>query len=308
MNRTARLLALSALLVPGAGAQAPQAGTTFRVEAPLVNVFVSVTDRAGAPITNLVKDDFRVEEDGRPQTIAVFERDTSVPLAIVLAVDLSGSTYKDFASERRAAGQFVRDVLRPQDRADLLGFSDSAQEVTGFTADAKRLAGGLSRLRPGPGGTALYNAVASASQLLRGQPGRRVLLLISDGDNTVDDMTYRDALDAAVRAQVLVYSIIDVPVEASAGRDTGGEHALIALSEQSGGRAYYASQSTLDRIFRRVSDDLRSEYLLGYYPPPPGAETPPGVFHSIRVTMASPAKAAQFSIRSRPGYFAGAAR
>jgi len=303
-----RLLLLTVLAAATMPAAVPQqAGTTFHVEAPLVNVFTSVTDKSGAPIGNLTKDDFRVAEDGRPQTIAVFERDTSAPLAIVLAVDVSGSTYKDFVAERGAAARFVKDVLRPQDHADLVEFADATREVTGFTGDAKRVAGGLHELHPGTGGTAFYNTIAVALVEGPARDGRRVLLVISDGDNTVDNMTYQDAVDAAVRDQVMVYRLIDVPVEASAGRDTGGEHAMIALSEQTGGRAYYANQATLDQIFRRVADDLRTEYLLGYYPPKPEFEDAATGFRAITVTMRDPAKA-EYSLRYRPGYYAGASR
>lgn len=280
---------------------------TFHVEVPLVPVFVSVTDKAGAPIGGLAKEDFQLFEDGKAQTIAVFERDTSAPLAIVLAVDVSGSVYKDFAAEQQAAQRFARDVLRPQDRADVVCFSDGTREVTGFTADAKRIAGGLNGLRPGAGGTAFYSSVSLSSELLRPLHGRRVLVMISDGDNTVNGVSYQDALDEAVRDEVMIYSIIDVPVAASAGRDLAGEHAMITLAEQTGGRAYYADQSSLDQIFHRIADDLRTQYLLGYYPPKRAPEDPGG-FRAIAVKMSSVANSAKYSVRNRPGYYADAGR
>jgi Ca-activated chloride channel homolog len=280
---------------------------TFHVDVPLVNVFVSVTDKAGAPIGGLTKEDFQLFEDGKAQTIAVFERDTSAPLAIVLAVDISGSVYKDFAAEQQAAQRFAKDVLRPQDRADVVCFSDGTREVTGFTADAKRIAGGLNGLRPGAGGTAFYSSVSLSSELLRPLHGRRVLLMISDGDNTVNGVSYQDALDEAVRDEVMIYSIIDVPVAASAGRDLAGEHAMITLAEQTGGRAYYADEKSLDRIFQRIADDLRTQYLLGYYPHKREFDEGNG-FRSIAVKMTDAGNNAKYSIRNRPGYYAKAAR
>jgi Ca-activated chloride channel homolog len=282
-----------------------QQGTTFHVDVPLVNVFVSVTDKAGAPIGGLEKEDFQLFENGKAQKIAVFERDTSAPLAIVLAVDLSGSVYKDFAAEQQAAQRFVKDVLRKQDRADLLAFADGTREVTGFTPDAKRIASALSGLRPGAGGTAFYSSVSLASGLLRPEHGRRVLLMISDGDNTVNGVSYQDALDEAVRDEVMIYSIIDVPVAASAGRDLAGEHAMITLAEQTGGRAYYADQASMDQIFRRIADDLRTQYLLGYYARKPAPEEE-GAFRSITVKMSDIANNAKYSVRNRPGYYASA--
>jgi Ca-activated chloride channel homolog len=299
-----RLSALLALTVLPAAAQ--QQGTTFHVEVPLVNVFVSVTDKAGAPIGGLTKDDFQLFEDGKVQRIAVFERDTSAPLAIVLSVDLSGSTYKDFAEEQAAAQQFAKDVLRPQDRADVVAFSDGTREVTGFTGNAKRIASGLGGLHPGAGGTAFYASISLSSQLLKPEHGRRVLVMISDGDNTVNGVSYQEALDEAVRDEVMIYSIIDVPVTSSAGRDLAGEHAMITLAEQTGGRAYYANQVSLDQIFHRIADDLRTQYLLGYYPQKRPAEDAGG-FRAIAVKMSSVANSGKYSVRNRPGYYANAA-
>jgi Ca-activated chloride channel family protein len=303
--------ALALLLAPvcaatvcTATACAAQQEPTFHVDVPLVNVFVSVTDKAGAPIGGLAKEDFQLSENGKPQKIAVFERDTSAPLAIVMAVDLSGSMYKDFAAEQQAAQRFAKDVLRKQDRADLVAFADGTREVTGFTGDAKRIAGGLNGLRPGAGGTAFYSTVSLTSGLLRPEHGRRVLLMISDGDNTVNGVSYQEALDEAVRDEVMIYSIIDVPVAASAGRDLAGEHAMITLAEQTGGRAYYADQATLDQVFHRISDDLRTQYLLGYYPRKPAPEER-GAFRSIAVKMTNAANS-NYSVRNRPGYYASA--
>jgi Ca-activated chloride channel homolog len=290
---------------PQATSSPPQSRVpNFRVDVGLVPVFVSVTDKAGAPIGGLDRDDFTLSENGKTQKIAVFERDTSAPLAIVLSVDLSGSVFKDFAQEQQAALHFARNVLRPQDRASLLAFSDSTREVTGFTKDAKRIANGLSSLHRGSGGTAFYASILAASQLLAPERGRRVLVLISDGGNTVNGVSYQDALDEAVRDEVMIYSIIDVPVAASAGRDLGGEHAMITLSEQTGGRAYYADQGSLDQIFQRIADDLRTQYLLGYYPRKRAPEEEDSSsFRSIAVKVNSPANSANFSVRHRPGYY-----
>jgi Ca-activated chloride channel homolog len=304
-------LAVGLFVFPAANAQedapsaAPQSKVpNFRMDVGLVNVFVSVTDKAGAPIGGLDRDDFQLFENGKAQKIAVFERDTSAPLAIVLSVDLSASVFKDFAQEQQAAFQFAKRVLRPQDRADLLAFSDGTREVTGFTKDPKRIANALGSLHAGNGGTAFYSSIQLASHLLSPEHGRRVLVVISDGGNTVNGVTYQDALDEAARDEVMIYSIIDVPVAASAGRDLGGEHAMITLSEQTGGRAYYADQASLERIFDRIADDLRTQYLLGYYPRKRAPEEEQDGFRSIAVKMSDVAKNAKYSVRNRPGYYA----
>ncbi len=279
----------------------PQQPPVFHVDVGLVNVFCTVTDRAGAPIGNLTKDDFALYENGKVQDIALFERDTSAPLAIALSIDLSGSTHKDFPTEQQAAQHFAREVLRPQDRADLLAFSDGTREVTRFTSDPRRIANGLASLHPGKGGTAFYASIFLAAQLLRPEHGRRVLVVISDGGNTAGNVNYQEALDEAVRDEVAIYSIIDVPIAASAGRELGGEHAMITLSEQTGGRAYYADQASLDTIFRRIAEDLRAQYLLGYYPH--GGRATDDDFHSIAVKLRSVSGNANYSVRHRPGYF-----
>jgi Ca-activated chloride channel family protein len=274
------------------------------VNVKLVNVFTNVTDATGAIVGGLTKDDFAVTEDGRPQKIAVFERQSELPLNLVLAIDTSGSVRKDLPLEQEAAKKFVHALLRVQDQISLLEFATDVRQVVPFTNQPNRIDHGLANLHPGPA-TALYDAIYLASENLakhtvEGKPGRKVLVLVTDGGDTANTVTYAQALEQALRGEVMVYSIIDVPIEASAGRDTGGEHALITLAEQTGGKYFYANAGGLDRAFAQVSEDLRTQYLLGYYP----AKQPPGVtFHRIRVTVPRAAENA-FEIRYRTGYYA----
>jgi Ca-activated chloride channel family protein len=128
---------------------------------------------------------------------------------------------------------------------------------------------------------------------------RRVLVVVSDGDDTAKGATYAQALEAALRNEVMIYTIIDVPIEASAGRDLGGEHALITLAEQTGGKSFYESDGGLDKAFARVSDDLRTQYLLGYYPKD---QKPGSAFHRVQVT-APRAAADGLNIRHKAGYY-----
>jgi Ca-activated chloride channel family protein len=270
----------------------------IRVNVKLVNVFVNVADANGAPVGGLTKDNFILSEDGRPQKIAVFDRESSVPLQIVLAIDTSGTVRKDMSIEEHAAHEFVRALLRPVDQLDLMEFASDVREVVPFTNNLHQIDSGLERLRGGPA-TALYDTIFLASQSLMGRPGRRVLVIISDGDDTAHGVEYPRALEAALRSEVLVYSIIDVPIAADAGRDTGGEHALITLSQETGGKHYYA-ESDLDTAFQKVSEDLRTQYLLGYYPS--GHFTSPD-FRTISVSLAGVAGASDYSLRHRTGYY-----
>ena len=125
-----------------------------------------------------------------------------------------------------------------------------------------------------------------------------MLVVVSDGDDTVKTSTYAQALEEALRGEVMIYSLIDVPIEASAGRDTGGEHALITLAEQTGGKYFYVADGGLDKAFEKVSDDLRTQYLLGYYP---HNQEPGRIFHRIRGDGAAGIGRRTSTCGTRPG-------
>jgi len=273
--------------------------TTFRMDVKLVNLFVNVTDKTGAIVGGLTKDDFQVAEDGRPQKIAVFERQSEIPLNLVLAIDTSGSTAKDITVEQSASKHFIHALLRQQDQMSLIEFATDVRQVVPFTNKVSQLDHGLGSLRIGDA-TALYDAIYLGSESLMRKDGRKVLVLVSDGGDTAKSTTYNEALEKALRSEVMIYSIIDVPIEASAGRDTGGEHALITLSEQTGGKSFYASEGGLEKAFEKVSDDLRTQYLLAYYP---HNQEPGRSFHRLQVTVPRAAEDA-FNIRYKTGYYA----
>ena len=284
----------SALSVP-----AQESGITLHVDVKLVNVFVNVTDANGALVGGLTRDDFAIAEDGRHQDIAVFERQSELPLNLTLAIDTSASTYKDRDLEQGAAKRFVQVLMRAQDQMSVLEFDTFFSELTPITNKVAQIDHGLDRMR-GEGGTALYDAIYLGSERLGKKDGRKVLVLVSDGGDTVKGTTYSQALEQALRNEVMIYSIIDVPIEASAGRDLGGEHALITLSEQTGGKSFYASAGGLDKAFAQVSDDLRTQYVLGYYP---HHQEPGRTFHRLNVTIPRAANEA-FNLRYRTGYYA----
>ena len=298
VRRAAKALCLAFSLAfawPSARAQ----DVTFKMDVKLVNVFVNVTDQNGAIVGGLSRDDFALFEDGRPQKISLFERQSEVPLNITLAIDTSDSVYKDRALEHDAGKRFALALLRPQDQMSVIEFATFVTERTSFTNNLKQIDHGLDSLRGGDS-TALYDAIYLASQRLGQKQGRKILVLVSDGGDTAKSTTYPQALEQALRNEVMIYSIIDVPIEASAGRDIGGEHALITLAEQTGGKSFYADQGGLDQAFKKVSDDLRTQYLLGYYPQ---NQVPGSDFHRIRVTIPR-AALGQYSISSRTGYYA----
>src|SRR5262249_15408714 len=152
-----------------------------------------------------------------------------------LAIDTSLSTRHDLPLEQVSAKHFVHTILRPVDAISVYAFSETVREATpGFTADLKRIDEGIDHIRVGSA-TALYDAIYLASRALDARKGRKVIVLITDGGDTISSVDYKEALRAAEEAEAIVYSIIIVPIESSAGRETGGEHALIQLSEDTGG-------------------------------------------------------------------------
>lgn len=291
-------------------AQAPVetgAVATLRVQTRLVTIPLNVVDATGAPVGGLDREQFEVREDGKLQKLAVFERESATPLSIVLAIDSSESLTGFHKLEREAGKKFVKALIRPQDELDLMDFADTVREVVPFTNDARRIDAGLGELQNGED-TALYEAIYLAADRLKDtNPAggrRRVIVLITDGGNTKKGIVYAQAIEQAQRAGALVYSIIVVPVSADAGRNTGGEHALIQMASDTGGKYFYVqAPQDLAEAFRHVSEDLRTQYLLGYYAPQRGADTS---FRTIRVSLTDAGLAAKYGVRSRSGYYADA--
>ena len=294
--------AMSYTREPAAQSQSPtDAESTLKVDVKLVNVYVTVTDAHGAPVAGLKKENFVVQEDGREQTIKVFDKESALPISIALAIDTSLSTRHDLPLEQASAKRFVRDIVRPVDALSVFSFSEAvSQSPFGYTADMKRIDEGIDHIRLGAA-TALFDAVYLASRSLDRRQGRKVMVLITDGGDTISRVDYKAAARAAEEAEALVYSIIVVPIENSAGREIGGEHALIQLSEDTGGKYYYAtSMSQLDDAFRQISDELRTQYLLAYYP---SQRLSNSQFRRIQVGVTGPADASAYHVRNRAGYY-----
>lgn len=279
----------------------PQPMITIPVDVKLVNVFVTVTDEHGAPIGGLKKENFVLREDDQEQRIAVFDKESALPLSIALAIDTSLSTRHDLPLEQASAKRFAHAIMRPVDALSVYGFSEIVHESTpGYTADLKRIDEAIEHIRLGPA-TALYDAIYVASRALDRRKGRKVIVLITDGGDTASRFDYQQAVRAAEEAEAIVYSIIIVPIENSAGRETGGEHALIQLSEDTGGKYYYAtSTAQLDEAFQTISDELRTQYLLAYYP---AQHTSFSEFRRIEVKVAGVPDAASYRVLHRAGYY-----
>lgn len=280
--------------------QTPKATPTFSVKVHLVRLLVSVRDAAGALATDLNKQDFRVLDGNIPQDIAVFERNTSVPLSVAILVDTSGSTQIDLHYEVDSVLRFIPTLLgsgNPDDTFALFTFNWRTNLEVDFSRSEKRAEHALRVLR-GEGGTSLYDAIYLASDALAGREGRHVMVVVTDGGDTTSYKHYEDALAAAERADAVLYPIVVVPIEADAGRNIGGEHALATLAASTGGRIFYPEGfERLDAAFADILQELRTQYLLGFYPK--GVREQPELFHRVKVELRDP----KLRVSVRSGYY-----
>jgi Ca-activated chloride channel homolog len=273
---------------------------TFSVKVNLVRLLVSVRNAAGALVTDANRQDFRVMDSGVPQEIAVFERNTSLPLSVAVMIDTSGSTQKDLHYEVDSVLRFLPALLESGNQEDtfaLFSFNWRTSLELDFSRSKKRAERVLRALH-GEGGTSLYDTIYLASDSLVGREGRHVMVVVTDGGDTTSYKKYEDALMAAQRADVVMYPIIVVPIENQAGRNTGGEHALATLAASTGGRTFYPeSYAQLDTAFADILRELRTQYLLGFYPK--NVKGQPRSYHPVRVEYREPS----MKVKTRSGYY-----
>jgi len=295
----------------------PEEETTIRLGTQLVNVLFSVTDNQNRYLGSLVKDDIEVLENGQRQEIFAFRKEFDLPLTLAMLIDVSGSEQYTLPLLKDAGGNFVDSVLRPgKDTAAVVRFEGEATVVQGLTSNPSRVRRGLDELSiivppPSPvyggatppingrsrqGRTSLWDSiVATCSDLLASEPGRKTIILLTDGQDTSSRLRIGDAIDEALRAEVVIYSIgIGDP-----GFGGVNEGALKKLSEATGGQAIFPRRGRdLDQAFIQLEQDLRQQYLLAYEP---RNDLSDGTFRKIeiRVTNQKDAK-----IRHRRGYYA----
>ena len=297
------LVALFSLLLPAlaVGAAFQQSEQpTFSVKVNLVRLLVSVRDNAGAIVSNLNKTDFTVSQDGIAQDVTLFERNTSVPLSVAILIDTSGSTQIDLHYETQSVQRFITSLVKagnPDDVFELISFNWRTNLEADFSRNPGRAEHALHTLH-GEGGTSLYDAIFLASDTLTPREGRHVMVVVTDGGDTTSYKKYGDAVAAAQRADAVLYPIVVVPIAADAGRNLGGEHALATLAQSTGGRIFNPAGFTqLDAAFTDILRELRTQYLIGYYP----RDVPmqPRLFHSVKVGTQNPA----LRIGVRSGYY-----
>ena len=248
---------------------------TIRVQTNLVSILANVTDAKGEPVIGLAQSAFQLFEEGVEQKIVRFEPQTNRPLDLALMVDTSGSAVIELKIERDAALHFVQEVVRPGDRLAVFSFTSDVIQLCNFSDDPRLLEAAVRRVDPGADmGTSLYDAVVLGSQSVKrqGADRRRALVIITDAGETTSYWKFDDARRAAVASDALLYTVVVRPMKSDAGWNTAGEHAIETITDSTGGAMFYPTDlSELTGIFDQINRELRTQYLLGYYPTP----TPP---------------------------------
>ena len=219
----------------------------------------TVKTQAGEIVGTLNKDEFEIYDNGVKQEIRAFEHQTEQALSVVLMVDTSGSTAKELKYEADSASRFFHALLgegNQQDTAALYTFNWEVREQQPFTRDLRGLDGRL-KLLHGEAGTAMYDAVYLGAQRLESRPGRKVIVVVTDGGDTVSKTTVHKALEAAQLADAVIYAIVVMPITNDAGRNIGGEHALEFMAKGTGGRLLPAHLGPdLDKAFTSIITEL----------------------------------------------------
>ena len=336
---------------------ADQPLTTLSVQVKVVNVLATVRDKHGKIVDGLTKDDFTLTEDGRPQAIKYFVRETDLPLTLGMLVDTSMSQRRVLSEERDASESFLAQILREeQDKAFVIHFDREVELLQDLTASHEQLHAALESLAtpqftrtsgggggPGPGsgrgsrggGTLLYDAVYLASdELMQKQPGRKALIVLSDGVDMGSKESLDVAIESAQRANTIVYSIlfrdddaygngggfgrtgISIPGMGGPGMGRGGmggpgrggrrypqEHAdgkkvLERISKETGGRLFEVSRKEpVNQIYSQIEEELRNQYNLGYTPDRENAVA--SGYHKIEVA----GKKKDLVVQARDGYY-----
>ncbi|HJQ36013.1 MAG TPA: VWA domain-containing protein [Thermoanaerobaculia bacterium] len=218
--------------------------------------------RNGKPVNDLKQDAFKVLDEGQPVQLAKFEHVKNLPLSIGMAVDTSGSMDTKMPQTRAAASAFFQNVIRKGDRAFIVAFDSSPHVVQKWTPDLTELNGGLAKLRPEES-TALYDAVVYSLYNFHGVKGQKALVLLTDGKDTVSKFTFEQALEYAQRAAVPIYTI-GIGIRMT---EMNVRAKLTRLCTETGGTSYYIdSTAELSKIYTDIQNELRSQYLLGFYP------------------------------------------
>jgi VWFA-related protein len=300
--------------------QVPQSGQTLKVQTALVNVFATVRDKSHFLINNLKQEDFKIFEDGQEQKVAYFSKEVNLPISLAILVDTSGSQVDVLGTEQDAATRFVHRVLRKTDEALVMSFDLDVDLLADFTEDQQQLeqairktvinvdgsgAGGTTGTIPAGanGGTDFYDAVyLAAHDKLTEEAGRKAIIALTDAEDTGSKLKVQDAIEAAQRSDAVVHILLISDVGFYYRQFMGYSGAGVAkkMADETGGRVIEVhNNKSLENAFDELSDELRQQYVLGYYPTNTKRD---GSFRKIRVEVNRP----DLRILCRRGYYAPA--
>jgi VWFA-related protein len=321
----AAVLLLPGLAVPQTGApgqepasqkqgqeQGPGQGTVIKSEVNLVNLFATVRDKNKRVITDLKQEDFKLAEDGRDEKISFFSKEVNLPITMGLLLDTSVSESDMLSSIQDAGGRFLRRVMKKGDETMIISFDTEPDLLSDFTDDKGQLERAINKARigsadvgmignnPGPvgsrqiTGTALYDAIyVACNEKLNGEAGRKALVIVTDADDQGSKVKLEEAVEAAQRTDTVIHILL--VIDRRYGGNPGAAH---KLAEDTGGRVIYvSSEKKLEEAFDQISEELRSQYTLGYYPTNKAKD---GKFRRIKVETVNH----DMKVLARRGYYA----
>ena len=321
-------MAVAALFIPltiyaqqgkPSGDQKDQDVQTFKVNVNVVNLFFNVKDGRGALIPGLAKDDFQVFEDGKPQTIKYFTAETDQPLTLGILLDTSASQERVLPMEKEVGADFLREVLRPKDLAFLISFDVNVDLLRDFTNQPRDIArsmgdarintggggGGIPGLGGGPvpisnpRGTLLYDAIYLASdEKLAKEVGRKAMIILTDGEDQGSKMKIKDAVEAAQKADSIVYVLLIADRGFYGGLGYSGDRQMKELAQETGGRVIDVgkNEKKLKEAFDQIAQELRTQYSVGYTPTNNKKD---GTFRKVEIRPKQGLK-----VQARTGYYA----
>jgi Ca-activated chloride channel family protein len=282
-----------------------------RINSDLVTLVTTAASPAGAKAETLTRDDFEIYEDGVKQELTDFARDSDIELRMVMLFDTSSSVAPRIRFEQRAASKFFERVMRPQDQAALFSVATDVTVLQDFTNKTSQLTKAIKLLRA-KGATSLYDAIYLAADYLAPTRGRHIIVLVSDGGDTTSIRDLKSALAATHDADAVIYAIFTGNLSSSLNvQDLAAERALATLTAETGGEVYRPrinpeatdeqiddqSIRELDGVFERLAEQMRTQYLLGYYST---NEARDGKFRKLTVKVKKPG----YTVRARSGYYA----
>jgi VWFA-related protein len=273
--------------------------TQITLDVNRVNMLFTVSDKKGRFVTNLVKDDFEVIEEKRPQSIVEFAAESDLPLRLAVLIDSSNSIRDRFRFQQEAAVEFINSVMRPQDKAVVISFDTGPELVADLTNDTGILAKAVRDLRPG-GGTSLYDAIffACKDKLQQDQPRhkfRRAMVVLTDGEDNQSRYSRDQALEMAHKADVVIYGISTNIT----GLQTDGDKVLKYFTAETGGLTFFPFKvQDLAQSFENIANELRHQYSVLYRPEPPKVD---GKFHEVGIRVKG---RKDLIVRARKGYYA----